>query len=140
MFGTGQQATEDGLTLVRTRGEINVAIDTGGALLDGWTRMAFGICMVSENAFTVGVMAIPHPLTDIEWDGWIWHWVGLLFTVATAPVDAAGCSVVWIPIDSKAMRKWKAPDALVAMGEVSGEVGTVQSQANLNTRILMKLP
>ncbi len=139
-FPQGAAASLPDLTLQRIRGEVNAALDTTGAVLEGFTRVAFGIANVSENAAGIGSTAIPHPITDIDWDGWIWHWIGSIYTVASAPTDSEGTANVRILIDNKAQRKVHAGDTLVGMVEVAGEVGTAQMQVNLNTRVLDMLP
>ncbi len=140
LFPIAVQQSLDDTTLIRIRGECLLALDTTGAALEGFSRIGIGICNVSSNAAGVGVTAIELPLTDMAWDGWIWHWVGSLFTVGTTPTDANGSAVVRIPIDNKAMRKIHAFDTLVASIETLEEVGTAQMQAVLNTRVLDMLP
>ncbi len=34
---------------------------------------ALGMIVVSTQAISVGITAIPHPVTDINDDGWFWH-------------------------------------------------------------------
>jgi len=139
LFPTGAQSIEDAETIVRTRGEVNCAIDVSGALLEGFDEVAFGICVVSENAFGVGVTAVPSPISDKPWGGWLWYWTGSIFTVATVPTDAEGCAVVRIPIDSKAMRKIKRTDIMIGVAEALVETGTVQITCKMNTRVLLKV-
>ena len=137
---TNTQALVPGLTLVRTRGELLVILESVGAINDGF-RVAAGLCIVSENAFGVGVTAIPTPLTDIAWDGWLWYWAGSVFsdrTAAEAELAADNMTSVRIPIDSKAMRKFKETDVLVGVVEVV-ETGTATLTAHMEGRILVKL-
>ena len=140
VFPIAVAAIVDGLTIIRIRGELNMALDTTGAVLEGFPLLAAGLAIVSENAAGVGVTAIPSPYTDKHWDGWMWHWSGSMYTVTTAPTDAEGCAVARIVIDNKSMRKFKASDTLVGVIEAGSEVGTAQLQAVLNTRLLVKLP
>ena len=47
-------------------------LSTGTSALDGYDG-AVGLCIVSENAFNAGIASIPTPITDIQWDGWLWY-------------------------------------------------------------------
>ena len=140
VWSTAQQAVVDGLTLIRIRGEVNLFLNVASSALDGFDRVAMGICIVSENAVGVGATAIPHPLGDIAWEGWLWHWVGSLIS-PTATIDqTTGPASIRIPIDSKAMRKLGESDTVVGMAQFSVETGTAIAQFNANTRMLFKLP
>ena len=100
--------------------------------------VAAGICIVTSQAATVGVTAVPGPLANIDWDGWMWHWMGIAGVVPG--VGGAPNLVVSVPIDTKAMRKWKETDVMVAMVEVE-ETGVAGSfVSNFDTRVLVKLP
>ena len=72
IVGNGLVALLDGLTLVRTRGIIQLVLTAAASPLDGF-RGAFGICIVSEDAFGIGATAVPDPVADAGWDGWLWH-------------------------------------------------------------------
>ena len=141
VFSGGAIAIDDGLTIVRTRGELNVGLSVAAVALDGFARFAFGMCIVSENAAGVGVTAIPSPITDETWDGWYVYYTGSLFSVvATAVLDnAEGVANLRLPIDSKAMRKFKRTDVIVAVIETATEVGTASLTARLSSRTLVKL-
>ena len=146
IFPTGLQALLGGLTIVRLRGELLARIITSSAANDGFLEVALGIGVVSENAFAVGVTAVPHPVTDIDWDGWLYH---RMFSLSSsAAVSAAGASTngmfslaeaVRIEIDSKAMRKFNDQNVLVGVLETAAEAGTTTMTAELNTRTLVKL-
>ena len=138
IFGTGTQATVDGLTLVRTRGEILLSLDSGTAIDDGY-QFAFGLCIVTENAFNAGVASVPTPLTDIAWDGWLFHTQGNLKIASTTIENGLGTTNARIPIDSKAMRKFKNTDVMVGVLEVV-ETTTANMRAALESRLLLKLP
>jgi len=135
VFGTGAQAAQDGLTLVRTRGEVLLTM-TGAARLDGFSQISMGICIVSENAAGIGATAIPAPSTDIGWDGWLWFWTGSMSVETFTAFDATNLR---IPIDSKAMRKFKNTDVMVGVIQAGTEVGTASLQATMQTRLLVKL-
>ena len=133
LWAVGSQAVVPGLTLVRTRGELLVAISSVAAVTDTM-RMAFGLCVVSENAFGAGVGSVPTPDVDMAWDGWLWH---RFVSLAVSAGSEAGTAR--IEIDSKAMRKIKETDVLIGVTEVIAESGTVVCSLRAETRVLMKL-
>jgi len=138
LFTTAAQATIDDLTIVRVRGELLVMLkeaSTAGSQFP-W---AFGMCVVTENAFGVGVTAVPAPFTDVAWDGWLVHQQGVVRQeLLNGPPDEA--NTYRAIIDSKAMRKTHATDVLIGIVEVHTESGTAQFIANLVSRHLSKLP
>ena len=140
LLSVGAQSNTDGLTLVRMRGYARFWISAAAAAQDGFTG-ALGFCIVSENAFDIGVTAIPHPVTDDAWDGWMWHSFFTCHSVTATIADGVNAStVVWEKeIDSKAMRKFKETDVLCAVLEVV-EVGTSTFNGFVDTRVLAKLP
>jgi len=140
IFATAAQAVGSGLTIIRTRGELLLNISSIAAALDGFPRLAAGICIVSENAFGVGVTAVPTPLTDIAWDGWLWHSIGGCFGLVSGNFGLEGCQTVRWEIDSKAMRKIKDTDIMIGVIELGTEVGTATLLADLSTRVLLKIP
>jgi len=140
VFPVSVQSTDEGLTLIRVRGSLLLYLSAAAAALDGF-RWGFGMAVVSENAAGIGVSAVPSPLTDITWDGWMVYSTGVLKAVdSTVQFGNAGSATHRIEIDSKAMRKFKFSDVLVAMLEVTDEVGTAVLRADLSSRILSKLP
>ena len=141
LFSNTAVADRAGETIVRTRGELLVYMSSVTGALDG-AIFAAGLCIVSENAAGIGVTAVPHPLTDISWDGWFWYYTGQI--EAAGDVTEAqfqgqlGAMAVRLEIDSKAMRKVKETDVIIGVVEII-ESGTVAIQFRLNTRILGKL-
>ena len=105
-------------TVMRIRGYIDVpktAVGTSGLNDDVF---AFGIGLVSEEAFEVA--AVPNPATGsgLDWDGWMF-----LRSSSQAALDPASTIM-----DVKAMRKWESGQALVfvagmATTTVSGLIG-----------------
>ena len=139
LFPTGAQALLNGLTHVRFRGELLLYITVaGGAATEGF-RWAFGVGIVSENAFGVGVTAVPDPIADIGWDGWLLYETGQLATSGSVLDQAAGNTVVRVPLDSKAMRKIKASDVMIGVLSTT-EIGDGSvMNGHLSSRILAKL-
>ena len=136
VFPSTAVADDDGLTLIRTRGELLVKLSTSDAATSGMA-VNFGICIVSQNAAGVGVTAIPDPDADISWDGWLVYWTG---TVKGALSSNEGSSTHRLVLDSKAMRKIKRTDVVVAVLSTDDEIGSVTLNADLETRLLLKLP
>ena len=142
LWAAGAQANLDGLTVVRIRGQVGLWLEVVTGIGDGFLQVGFGICNVTENAFGIGVTAVPHPLTDRSWDGWMWHSIvsPLLGFSVTEGENTGAISQVRVEIDSKAMRKTRSSDLIVGVAEFSGEVGTATLQFIAETRILDKLP
>jgi len=138
--GTG--TTEDGTTLVRTRGQFSWALHNIGTVLDGFRQMAVGIGIATEEAFTVGgTPSLPSPLADANWDGWLWHsFTANLMGFSTTEVGQSVMEAGRIEIDSKAMRKFE--DGMVVFGsvELGVETGVAVVRVAAETRLLVKLP
>ena len=62
-------------TLIRIRGRIQALLLTAAAAGDGFTY-AFGLALVENTAFTAGATSLPGPISEADWDGWIWHLYG----------------------------------------------------------------
>jgi len=130
----GLQILEDGVTLVRTRGEILLRLSTtAGGTTDGMSG-AIGIGVASENAFGAGISGIMNPFDDSEWNGWIWHSFFHLNGPATL-----GSAFQRVEIDSKAMRKIAALDVIYGVIDTI-ETGVEVLQVIADTRMLFKLP
>ncbi len=103
-------AFEDPGTIVRTRGVITIKPTSVGSSLTAIG--AFGVGLVSAEAFAAGVASIPEPFTDSDWGGWmVIQSFAFRWEVATA-VGEQFASVM-IDIDSKAMRKVE-PNSVMA--------------------------
>ncbi len=138
LLGNGATATEDGLTLVRTRGILTFMLTAATAASDGF-HGAFGLAIVTTPAFQAGVASLPSPVTEIDWDGWLYH----QFFKAQAPsaftANGTGPWVYQFQIDSKAMRKVADNESFILVAEVV-EVGTAALAINADSRMLFKLP
>jgi len=131
--------TETKVTIVRIRGFVNLTLEAVAALGDGFTG-AVGIGVASSAAFTAGVAAIPTPLTEIGWPGWIWHQLFGIRAVTATIADGANAqgAVLRMEIDSKAMRKFGTDQILYGCIEVV-EQGTATIEMHARTRVLDKL-
>ena len=140
LWSTGAQAAVDGLTTVRIRGEVVLAIISTTTIGDGFSGYGIGICNVSENAFNAGIASIPSPLIDIGWPGWMWHHLGgELRGYSTTELGTGPMEAVRIPIDSKAMRKLRGTDVTVGVVQLGTETGASILNFTARTRILDKL-
>jgi len=121
-------------TVVRTRGNVSIRQGTG-IIVDTEIVGAFGLAVVSDQAFTIGITAIPGPFNDSGWDGWfVWG----SFSIA---YEAVGTSETLLmtdrqfEVDSKAMRKVTENETIVLVAESQG----VALRASMPLRMLMKL-
>ncbi len=127
-------------TVIRIRGELLVYITTpGGAAAEGF-RWAFGMGIINENAGGIGVTAMPTPITDIAWDGWMLYETGTILTPGTTTIDIEGsvCTAQRVPLDSKAMRKANATDIITAVLQVTETGDGTSMNAALQSRVLFK--
>ena len=140
LWAVGSQSTLSGLTLIRVRGEFTAVLDVVTAIGDGFERIAVGMCIVSENAFDAGVTAVPSPITDIGWDGWLYHrLLGQFRGSSTTELGRSPMEAVRIEMDSKAMRKFKQTDVLIGVVELAPETGAATLTFSATTRLLTKL-
>jgi len=119
-------------TVVRSRGLFSVWPTAFGADLD--FSGAYGLGIVSDEAFVAGQGSIPRPFDDDDWPGWIVHgyFAGHLeFQSGTGIENTIQQHV----IDSKAMRKVGPNETLVWMAE--SHEGAVQ--VNIQARVLLML-
>ena len=119
-------------TVVRTRGEIAIRASTYAADLN--IVGAFGICVVSTDAFAAGVASIPGPFTDAEWNGWF-VWRSFSYVVEQSSDVGVMQAAKFQEIDSKAMRKIATNETIVQVAE--SFLGTFQISTPL--RMLLKL-
>ena len=126
-------------TLIRLRGLVRVTLLTAGSAGDGFFG-AYGIGLFTKEAVAIGVTAVPTPLSDENWDGWIWHsyWDVRSTTATIADGVNAGGVVKDVDIDSKAMRIWTDEYTLLGVSEaVESGVATCEIQGS--SRALIKL-
>jgi len=136
ILGSGAQVTQDGLTLVRTRGLFTFAAASVGAAATDQMLGAVGIGVVTAEAFAIGVTAVPVPITTQGWDGWI-YWSPLQLS----PSQNAASPGAYIvkEVDSRAMRKLRLGDTIYAALQISLDGGTLSYQTYFDSRLLLKL-
>ena len=112
--------TGAGETVIRTRGLFGYQSDQTAATEN--QNGAVGIGLVSAQAVSVGVTAVPHPATDADWNGWLWH---SYFANTLQVATAVGFENITqrIVIDSKAMRKLGTDERIVLVVENSSSSG-----------------
>ncbi len=102
-------------TIVRTRGEVSLLPTSPAA--DLAISGAFGIGIVSNDAFAAGATSIPGPWSDPDWGGWfVWQ----SFFKKLEFADASGLNYPFnssYQVDSKAMRKAESNETVVLMAE-----------------------
>ncbi len=102
-------------TLVRTRGFASTSPTSFGA--DVQIGGAFGLCIVSNEAFVAGTASIPRPFDDADWGGWL-MWQSFASRLEFAdPTGRLYPTVQGVQVDSKAMRKISTNETIVFMCE-----------------------
>ena len=136
VLGSGVQTTGSELTLLRTRGICDLFLQGSGAADGDGMFGAIGIGVFTDPAFIAGVGSLPTPVTDVEWNGWLWH---SFFSVHNPDITFGGSPVVHqrFEIDSKAMRKFDASQVMAAVIETV-EIGTAVLNVFMDTRILFQ--
>ena len=139
ILGSGALATVDGLTVVRLRGSILAVLNSATAAGDGF-HCALGVGVCTADAFAVGVTALPAPIDEVDWDGWMYH---RFFDVNVG--DKTAGDVNWNSatfreeVDSKAMRK--LPENMVLFASLQAVEDTTASMlVYFDSRVLVKLP
>ena len=136
---SGAQATVDGLTLLRLRGTLTLTLQIITSAIDGFAG-AFGIGIVTLPAFTAGEASVPTPITEQDWDGWL-YWTAFSMKGNAAGIGDAANAVnaqQIIDVDTKAMRKLRLNDVIYGAIEVA-ETGTAQLGWHFDSRALIAL-
>ena len=119
-------------TIVRTRGQISLVPDATSA--DVRIVGAYGLGVVSREAFVAGTAAIPDPFDEAGWDGWfVWRSFGMAWDFSDN--TGARFSQMNQEVDSKAMRKVTDGEIVVFMA--SSQAGAYDIVMPL--RMLVKL-
>ncbi len=102
-------------TIVRTRGSVSLAPVVGIAA-DVDIVGAYGMCIVTDNAFGQGVAAVPQPFDDASWSGWlVWRSFSIRFENNGALTGHINQLVQ--EVDSKAMRKVAADETVIVVAQ-----------------------
>ena len=103
------------LTVRRTRG--SVAWKTDQLAVTEQPVGAFGMCIVSDNAFAAGAASIPGPFTESDSDLWFVHQYLYSSMFVASSIGIATRPETQYAIDSSAMRKWTEEERIVLMVE-----------------------
>ena len=141
ILGSGIQPVVDGLTVVRTRGILELVLKTSSTA-GGGISGAFGIAVCTNDAFAVGVTAVPDPVADAGWNGWAYHYFFGVHSLTATIADGVNAGAVYDRhvIDGKAMRKLADDMTYYGVIEVSEEIGSVACDVHFDSRVLFKLP
>ena len=122
-------------TVVRSRIHIFVKSDQTGALENA--QVGYGIAVVSDQASSIGITAVPQPFTNLDSDLWLMHEIltASFIFVSGSGFDPVGG--VWKDADSRAMRKVEDGQDLVFVIENSGQ--SSGSSTLTAGRVLLKL-
>ena len=140
--------TADGVTTIRWRGELTMALTLAAASGGGY-HGAFGIGIATVAVLTAGVASVPTPLTEDTWDGWVYHRYFSLIAggpiVASTAADQQAQSSLHamsmrLEVDSKAMRKEETDIVEYAVIEVVEVGAAAEMRWGFNCRTLVKLP
>jgi len=135
ILGLGLELLVDDFTLMRTRGRLSAFLNTGSAAGEGF-HCAMGIGIVTKEAFAIGITAVPIPITNMDWDGWLYHQFFDCHVRSTTNVDTDSAGITF-EVDSKAMRKLRDGDTIFAVLEVV-EIGAATMDVFFDSRVLLK--
>ena len=140
IVGSSLAVLADGFTLVRMRGHISAFLTAVTGAGDGFTG-AFGIGLATTAAIAVGVSAVPTPITEQDWDGWLYWTPFWCRGVKASSTDGANAvsGAFRQEIDSKSMRKVGESMSFYAAFEVV-ETGSAVMEFMHDSRMLFKLP
>ena len=113
-FGIEGSEAGPASTVVRNRGVLSIipAVVSSAQEIVG----AYGMGVVSDQAFAAGAASIPGPWTDSDWEGWM-VWVPFAYRLEVSTDISRLLSQFDVVIDSKAMRKVTAGETMVQMVE-----------------------
>ena len=138
LLGNALTTVAQELTVLRTRGILDLFVDgVPGADGDGFFG-AVGIGKATLAAFTAGIGSLPTPISEAEWDGWLWHqYISIHVPDITGEGGNSSAQHQRIQIDSKGMRKFDTSEVLFAAVEVV-ETGAASMSVRLDTRMLLQ--
>ena len=135
LYTVGLATVTGALTIVRTRGVFSVRA-AAAAVGNSITRGAFGIILVSTDAFAAGVGSVPGPISDDFNDWYVWAPFTLLHD-DTTPSDSP--HVTTVQFDSRGMRKSKFGQVAVAVLEVESDLAGTALDSAFSMRNQVKL-
>ncbi len=137
ILGAGVTPVGQPLTVIRLHGFLELVMTQGTSAADGM-NWAFGVGVVTADAFAAGVASVPNPFDDIAWNGWMVHKMGGLHTPIAGVATNRPDSNQSIEIDSKSMRKLNLNEVMFASMQ-TGEQGAATMQTRFASRILLQV-
>ena len=123
------------IVVQRTRGMLQVQTDVFSAAVEEQFG-AFGMIIVSEDAFAVGASALPGPVTDGFQDWFLWMPICQTSNVASAIGYETNVGTRDV-IDSKAQRVWTVGNRVAIIAENAH--ATHAFEVSIAMRLLIKL-
>ena len=137
VLGLGRTPASQEGTIVRLRGFFGSYLTSATAVGDGFFG-ALGIGITTVQAFTdVGITALPIPLDDASWDGWMYHHYFQVTAGASGAIDDASAQARFV-VDSKAMRKLEVNMVIFAVAQVV-ENTSAALEIQFGSRMLVKI-
>ena len=131
---------EEKATIVRIRGNAQVFLSGATSAIDGF-HCALGLGICTNDAFAIGVTAVPDPIESADWDGWMYHRFFDIHSSLGGLTEGEamyGSTVFQWEVDTKAMRKFQENMTLFAIVEVT-ETGVANFNMFFDSRVLIKL-
>ena len=134
LFSELSQRDVAGLTITRTIIDLGFSSTTvAGAW--GTQRLSMGICLVSSEAFSAGVVPDPETEADLPVGGWLWRSTKLIAQ------NGAGAPVVFpLFIDLRSQRKVAAGELCFITSNVAGDGTSFSMRTAGLIRTLVRLP
>ena len=136
LLGSSLVPVNEGMTVVRTRGQVDLMLNSAVAASDGF-QGAVGIGIASMAAVAAGVASVPTPISEQDDENWLWHHFFSVHAADITDFSQAG-TYQRIEIDSKGMRKFPEGTSIYAAIEVV-MIGTADMDVFFDSRMLLKL-
>ena len=137
ILGSGSAALVDGVILVRVRGAFQAFLSVADAVGSGY-HGAFGLAVVDNAAFAIGVTAMPEPVTDMQENVWLYHQFFDIHNPTVTLDEGSSAAAVRLEVDGKAMRKLAVGDTIAAILQVF-ESTNAEMRVFFDSRMLIKL-
>ncbi len=121
-------------TIVRVRGHVQTYLDVGAA--DDAIVVAFGLILGTEEQVAIGSTAFPSPADDLDAE-WLYHAFFAMKSLTSTQEANRGGQALEREIDSKAMRKFKPTQSLVAMADGVIQAGSPTADIHGAYRVLI---
>jgi len=124
-------------TILRWRGSVMAWLDASDKQVGDAGDLAFGLAIISSDAFAAGAGSVPDPISEPEYP-WIWLGTMDIRVELTAATEAWGISAQRVDVDSKAMRKVKPGETACMIIQAAGVTGAPNINVEVaQTRVLI---